>query len=80
MRSAPLPTVKVCCPYRERLLAVATVRAGAAGAPGKPATNRATPVPPPTPLLPTGPGHEPLVFVGRTDGRIVPARGPSDFG
>ncbi|KAL4450725.1 hypothetical protein ABPG77_001081 [Micractinium sp. CCAP 211/92] len=27
-----------------------------------------------------GPGSEPVVFVGRTDGRIVPARGPSDFG
>lgn len=27
-----------------------------------------------------GPGHEPVVFVGRTDGRIVPARGPADFG
>ncbi len=30
--------------------------------------------------LPAGPGHEPVVFVGRTDGRIVPARGPPDFG
>lgn len=27
-----------------------------------------------------GPGIEPLVFVGRTEGRIVPARGPGDFG
>lgn len=27
-----------------------------------------------------GPGCEPIVFVGRTDGRIVPARGPPDFG
>ena len=27
-----------------------------------------------------GPGVEPLVFVGRTAGRIVPARGPPDFG
>lgn len=27
-----------------------------------------------------GPGAEPLLFVGRTDGRIVPARGPLDFG
>lgn len=27
-----------------------------------------------------GPGHEPMVFVGRTDGYIVPARGPTDFG
>ena len=27
-----------------------------------------------------GPGHEPVVFVGRTEGRIVPARGPTDFG
>lgn len=28
----------------------------------------------------SGPDIEPLVFVGRTEGRIVPARGPSDFG
>ncbi|KAK0947849.1 nucleoside triphosphate pyrophosphohydrolase ham1 [Friedmanniomyces endolithicus] len=27
-----------------------------------------------------GPGHEPIVFQGRTDGKIVPARGPTDFG
>lgn len=27
-----------------------------------------------------GPDTEPLVFVGRTPGRIVPARGPADFG
>ena len=27
-----------------------------------------------------GPGAEPSVFVGRTQGRIVPARGPTDFG
>ncbi|GLI71550.1 hypothetical protein VaNZ11_016785 [Volvox africanus] len=27
-----------------------------------------------------GPETEPIVFVGRTPGRIVPARGPSDFG
>jgi len=27
-----------------------------------------------------GPGHTPKVFVGRTHGRIVPARGPLDFG
>lgn len=27
-----------------------------------------------------GPEHEPLVFVGRTPGRIVPARGPNAFG
>lgn len=27
-----------------------------------------------------GPGVEPQVFVGRTEGRIVPARGPSSFG
>eukprot|EP00197_Chlamydomonas_leiostraca_P003057 CAMPEP_0202868338 /NCGR_PEP_ID=MMETSP1391-20130828/10775_1 /ASSEMBLY_ACC=CAM_ASM_000867 /TAXON_ID=1034604 /ORGANISM="Chlamydomonas leiostraca, Strain SAG 11-49" /LENGTH=197 /DNA_ID=CAMNT_0049548489 /DNA_START=115 /DNA_END=708 /DNA_ORIENTATION=+ len=27
-----------------------------------------------------GPDVEPVVFVGRTDGRIVPARGPPDFG
>ena len=29
---------------------------------------------------PTGPDVEPITFVGRTDGRIVTARGPSDFG
>eukprot|EP00195_Chlamydomonas_chlamydogama_P016359 CAMPEP_0202900932 /NCGR_PEP_ID=MMETSP1392-20130828/12151_1 /ASSEMBLY_ACC=CAM_ASM_000868 /TAXON_ID=225041 /ORGANISM="Chlamydomonas chlamydogama, Strain SAG 11-48b" /LENGTH=194 /DNA_ID=CAMNT_0049587391 /DNA_START=126 /DNA_END=710 /DNA_ORIENTATION=+ len=28
----------------------------------------------------TGPDVEPIVFVGRTPGRIVPARGPADFG
>ena len=27
-----------------------------------------------------GPGETPVVFVGRTDGKIVPARGPTDFG
>lgn len=27
-----------------------------------------------------GPAHEPVVFAGRTDGTIVPARGPLDFG
>ena len=27
-----------------------------------------------------GPGHKPLVFDGRTPGRIVPSRGPTDFG
>lgn len=27
-----------------------------------------------------GPGHEPLTFVGRTNGTIVEARGPLDFG
>jgi inosine triphosphate pyrophosphatase len=27
-----------------------------------------------------GPGHEPIVFEGRTDGKIVEARGPHDFG
>ncbi|ORX99178.1 inosine triphosphate pyrophosphatase-like protein [Basidiobolus meristosporus CBS 931.73] len=27
-----------------------------------------------------GPGHEPIVFEGRTDGIIVPPRGPNDFG
>ena len=27
-----------------------------------------------------GPGEEPVVFDGRTPGRIVPARGPPDFG
>jgi hypothetical protein len=35
-------------------------------------------------LLPTrthtGPGVEPITFVGRTEGAIVAARGPSDFG
>jgi len=28
----------------------------------------------------TGPGAEPVAFVGQTHGRIVPARGPSSFG
>lgn len=28
----------------------------------------------------TGPDSEPLVFVGRTAGHVVPARGPLDFG
>ncbi len=27
-----------------------------------------------------GPGSEPLIFKGVTDGTIVPARGPTDFG
>ncbi|KAJ3753369.1 inosine triphosphate pyrophosphatase-like protein [Lentinula raphanica] len=27
-----------------------------------------------------GPGHEPVLFEGRTDGRIVPPRGPAKFG
>ncbi|QSZ30633.1 hypothetical protein DSL72_000191 [Monilinia vaccinii-corymbosi] len=27
-----------------------------------------------------GPGHEPIIFQGRTDGKIVPARGPAVFG
>ena len=27
-----------------------------------------------------GPGHEPILFEGRTEGRIVPARGPTHFG
>lgn len=27
-----------------------------------------------------GPGVEPEVFVGRTEGRVVPARGPASFG
>lgn len=27
-----------------------------------------------------GPGHEPVLFQGRTDGIIVPPRGPSNFG
>ncbi|KAB8299915.1 hypothetical protein EYC80_000158 [Monilinia laxa] len=27
-----------------------------------------------------GPGHEPIIFQGRTDGKIVPARGPTAFG
>ncbi|GJC88211.1 inosine triphosphate pyrophosphatase [Colletotrichum liriopes] len=27
-----------------------------------------------------GPGHEPVLFQGRTQGKIVPPRGPADFG
>jgi inosine triphosphate pyrophosphatase len=27
-----------------------------------------------------GPGREPILFEGRTDGRIVPARGTANFG
>jgi len=27
-----------------------------------------------------GPGHDPIVFSGKTDGKIVEARGPKDFG
>ena len=27
-----------------------------------------------------GPGHEPILFQGITDGKIVPARGPANFG
>ena len=27
-----------------------------------------------------GPGHEPILFQGITDGKIVPPRGPGDFG
>jgi inosine triphosphate pyrophosphatase len=27
-----------------------------------------------------GPGHEPILFQGITDGKIVPPRGPPDFG
>eukprot|EP01113_Clastostelium_recurvatum_P040081 TRINITY_DN6198_c0_g1_i2.p1 TRINITY_DN6198_c0_g1~~TRINITY_DN6198_c0_g1_i2.p1 ORF type:complete len:190 (+),score=17.93 TRINITY_DN6198_c0_g1_i2:18-587(+) len=27
-----------------------------------------------------GPDHDPIIFEGRTDGRIVQARGPKDFG
>jgi inosine triphosphate pyrophosphatase len=30
--------------------------------------------------LSLGPGDEPKVFIGRTPGKIVPARGPPDFG
>ncbi|RCV42658.1 hypothetical protein SEVIR_9G232900v4 [Setaria viridis] len=30
--------------------------------------------------LALGPGEEPITFVGRTAGKIVPARGPNDFG
>ena len=30
--------------------------------------------------LSLGPAYEPVVFVGRTQGKIVPARGPADFG
>ncbi|RHZ89189.1 hypothetical protein Glove_18g102 [Diversispora epigaea] len=28
----------------------------------------------------TGPGSEPILFEGRTEGKIVPPRGPTDFG
>ncbi|KAJ1985965.1 nucleoside triphosphate pyrophosphohydrolase ham1 [Dimargaris cristalligena] len=27
-----------------------------------------------------GPGHEPIIFEGKTDGRVVPARGSASFG
>lgn len=27
-----------------------------------------------------GPGAEPIIFEGRTNGKIVPPRGPQDFG
>ncbi|KAF1813131.1 Ham1-like protein [Eremomyces bilateralis CBS 781.70] len=27
-----------------------------------------------------GPGHDPIIFQGRTDGKIVPSRGPTVFG
>ncbi|KAL9065228.1 MAG: hypothetical protein Q9157_007542 [Trypethelium eluteriae] len=27
-----------------------------------------------------GPGHEPIIFQGRTKGKLVPSRGPTDFG
>jgi len=27
-----------------------------------------------------GPGSEPILFEGRTEGKIVPARGPTHFG
>jgi len=27
-----------------------------------------------------GPGHEPILFQGVTDGKIVPPRGPTNFG
>lgn len=27
-----------------------------------------------------GPGHEPIIFQGRTSGKIVSARGPTTFG
>lgn len=30
--------------------------------------------------LALGPNAEPMTFVGKTQGRIVPARGPNDFG
>ncbi|XP_066386414.1 inosine triphosphate pyrophosphatase [Miscanthus floridulus] len=30
--------------------------------------------------LALGPGEEPITFVGKTAGKIVPARGPNDFG
>lgn len=35
---------------------------------------------PPSPLHITDEDTEPVVFEGRTDGRIVPARGPCNFG
>ena len=34
----------------------------------------------PCPWTSAGPDVEPVVFVGRTEGRIVAARGPTDFG
>jgi inosine triphosphate pyrophosphatase len=27
-----------------------------------------------------GPGHEPVLFQGRTDGKLVASRGPTNFG
>ena len=27
-----------------------------------------------------GPGHKPIIFQGRTEGTLVPARGPTTFG
>lgn len=27
-----------------------------------------------------GPGSEPIIFEGTTEGKVVPARGPSNFG
>ncbi|KAL5224470.1 hypothetical protein ABZP36_011109 [Zizania latifolia] len=30
--------------------------------------------------LALGPGEEPITFIGKTAGKIVPARGPTDFG
>ena len=31
-------------------------------------------------MVDAGPEFEPMVFVGRTEGRVVPPRGPPEFG